>query len=448
MVRLYPDAETESKLRHLERDCRRAWNWMVKQVEEVLEARSAYAIRNGLVGPRPVRPDYDGLEPDAAKEAKTRHRDAVAEWSGAVHHATKDDPACQFRKFKETCDFYGERHDYQMLGRVIDWFYDDMEDRGQPVVRPVRPCAHLLQSLAKNYFTKSTGARRKRFRRAGDTMPLQVRSGDCFRLGDFGGRGRTHAGRDRNDSAPFYDCLVTFNGLRIRGRLPGRIPAGRVLEGVSIRRLADGWWASIKQEVPIRIPDAVVPGSVVGIDVGLVNVAAISEVRVATEGARVFADQPVVPDRKAVVVDNRRGASFVAAIAARQAVKKPVGRLQLRASRHTLHRIYNEVVKPLHDVETIKVERLVSTIGQMGSSKVSVMRTITELLRRRYGDRVREVAPHYTSQDCSQCGFRSKESWSYEHGRRGHCPSCGYQEDRDINAARNIAFKQPLPLTI
>jgi len=56
------------------------------------------------------------------------------------------------------------------------------------------------------------------------------------------------------------------------------------------------------------------------------------------------------------------------------------------------------------------------------------------------------VEPHFTSQDCSQCGVRSKESWSYEHGRYGECPSCGYRADRDVNAARNIAAKELIPL--
>jgi putative transposase len=98
---------------------------------------------------------------------------------------------------------------------------------------------------------------------------------------------------------------------------------------------------------------------------------------------------------------------------------------------------------PLADVtlSAHELQALVKNIGQMGSVKVSSMRTLKNMLVERYGDRVREVDPRFTSQDCSQCGHRSKESWSYAHGRFGQCPACGHREDRDVNAARNIASK-------
>lgn len=415
MIRLYPDAETEQKLLVLSERLRRCWNWLVGQTEDVIRAREAYAVRCGLVPVRPLRPDYDGMAPDEAKVAKSDHRAACANWSHAVHLATKDDPSCAFRTLKEwmqhlSCGGRADvRHDYQLFSRVCP------EDNAA-----VRPCAHAYQSLVKNYFTKGAGQRRKTFRRKGEVMPLQVRSGDCFSCGSFG---------DRGGKTGWYNCQVKFNGLKIRWRLPGRAPWGRVLEGVSITRQADGWWASIKQEIPIRqIPDAV-PGSVVGIDVGLDNMAAIAG---------------TVEKR----IENRRGKEYADMIAGRQAQKKEVGRLQQRAARHARHVIYNEIVKPLATVETVKVERLPKTIGQMGSSKASSMRTVVAILMDRYGSRVREVDPCYTSQDCSQCGHRSKESWGYEHGRIGQCPICGHREDRDLNAARNIARKEPLPLEV
>lgn len=45
------------------------------------------------------------------------------------------------------------------------------------------------------------------------------------------------------------------------------------------------------------------------------------------------------------------------------------------------------------------------------------------------------VAPHYTSQRCSQCGEMVEKSLSV---RTHLCPSCGYRDDRDVNAAKNI----------
>jgi putative transposase len=48
------------------------------------------------------------------------------------------------------------------------------------------------------------------------------------------------------------------------------------------------------------------------------------------------------------------------------------------------------------------------------------------------------VAPHYTSQNCSNCGEQVKKALSI---RTHVCPHCGYIADRDLNAALNILIK-------
>ncbi|MGB3510479.1 MAG: transposase [Microcoleaceae cyanobacterium] len=48
------------------------------------------------------------------------------------------------------------------------------------------------------------------------------------------------------------------------------------------------------------------------------------------------------------------------------------------------------------------------------------------------------VPPHFTSQDCSNCGQTVQKSLST---RTHKCPHCGYIADRDHNAARNILAK-------
>ena len=53
----------------------------------------------------------------------------------------------------------------------------------------------------------------------------------------------------------------------------------------------------------------------------------------------------------------------------------------------------------------------------------------------KYGRVTVAVPPHYTSQNCSNCGKTVKKSLSV---RTHHCPHCGYIEDRDVNAAKNI----------
>lgn len=452
MIRLYPDANTVLALKEIESFSRTVWNWLIKQTEDVLAARAAFAEREKLVPPRPPRLSseaYAGLSPEESKALRIEQSRKYLEWCGLVRTATKNHPACSFRKLRELLDHYGAKHDYQLLKQVISWRCErEVETgiRGEDAALP-KIGSSVLQALAKNYIQKSV--RRKKFRRSSDVMPLQTRSGTCFVAGDFGSRGGTHSGYK---GRPFFNCQISFNGLKIRGRLPGRAPWGRVLEGVSITHRADGWWASIKQEVPVRALPTPVAGTNIGLDVGLHHVVAFSDkVDVVRDGQR----------RKIDTVTNQRDIEFSERIAGRQAFATTIGdpeararyentthRLQIRASRHMRHVLYNEVVKPLESFEVIKIEQLTSKIGQMGSTRVSAMRRVRMMLVERYGDRVREVDCRYTSQDCSQCGHRSKESWSYEHGRYGKCPECGYREDRDVNAARNIAAKEPLPLAL
>jgi len=67
-----------------------------------------------------------------------------------------------------------------------------------------------------------------------------------------------------------------------------------------------------------------------------------------------------------------------------------------------------------------------------------------EILLKYYfnGVPVRFINPKNTSRTCSKCGYvRSRVT-----GRWFKCPICGFQLDRDLNAARNIAKRASLPL--
>lgn len=501
--RIYPTREDVAKLRSIQDDRRTVWNWLIKLAEDTLDANRAYAVRSadkgglGLdVGERPIKPDYAGMTPEESKAAKKAFTTACGEWGRKVYEATKGRPECAFRRLTgkpgtgSLVETYGCKYDYQLFQKVICWKYErKSEEAGEEVAPIVKPAAQTLQSLAKTYQqaltkTASKTKRRPKFRKAHEPMPLQTQSKVCFEMGDFGTRGATHRRAEGAPANLFYDCQIRFNGLRIRGRLPGRRPEGRILEGISIVEKADGWWASIKQELPIRTAPEPIPNTVVGIDVGLDNIAAISEVRVVTqpEEATFAAQGEAIDGSIPFIVPNIRDGRFSALIGTlqRQAQEarnardfvtadqkqNHAARLHLAAEQHIKHQIHNLILKPLERVETIKIEELKARIGQMGGSKkTSVMRTIRTLLIERFGDkttivdqpvgegnpllqknRVREVDPCYTSQDCSRCTKRSKESWSYEHGRVGSCGRCGYEADRDVNASRNVAAKPAEPL--
>jgi len=65
-----------------------------------------------------------------------------------------------------------------------------------------------------------------------------------------------------------------------------------------------------------------------------------------------------------------------------------------------------------------------------------------KLTSERLGVRVEEVNPAFTSQTCSRCGSKDKNS------RKGEvfaCTSCGYESDADVNASVNILKRFRLP---
>jgi putative transposase len=65
-----------------------------------------------------------------------------------------------------------------------------------------------------------------------------------------------------------------------------------------------------------------------------------------------------------------------------------------------------------------------------------------KLASERFGVQVEEVNPAFTSQTCSRCGTKDKNS------RKGEvfaCISCGYESDADVNASVNISKRFRLP---
>jgi transposase len=234
--------------------------------------------------------------------------------------------------------------------------------------------------------------------------------------------------------------------MKFLGKLPGRIPTGRIMQGVAISQQADGWYAAIKQVVPIRALPEAIPGSVIGVSMGLDVIAATSD------GEH---------DR---IIENPRNHDLSRKIAQMQSlesIQRPsadrttVSRLHQKMKRRVMHQLYNELVKPLAAVEMIKVEHESSDVGHLphewdgkASNQISVMRLGPALLKQRFGSRVREVECYGNSVTCSRCGEKSDESFGYREDPICKCGSCGAVIHRRINAARNVASKDTIPLEI
>jgi len=80
----------------------------------------------------------------------------------------------------------------------------------------------------------------------------------------------------------------------------------------------------------------------------------------------------------------------------------------------------------------VKNRHLAKSISDAGWS---TFRQWLEYFGFKYGKVTIAVPPHNTSQNCSNCGTKVRKSLS----TRTHiCPYCGFVEDRDVNAAKNI----------
>ena len=87
--------------------------------------------------------------------------------------------------------------------------------------------------------------------------------------------------------------------------------------------------------------------------------------------------------------------------------------------------------------ENLKVQGMVKNHHHAKSIADSAWRQLiqfTTYKAENAGKLVVQVNPYNTSQKCSHCGTLVKKSLSV----RIHTCTCGYEDDRDVNAAKNI----------
>lgn len=228
------------------------------------------------------------------------------------------------------------------------------------------------------------------------------------------------------------DLKTESKGFRFHGRTfrvfkSRPLPNGKICDGTNFSRNTKGHWF-LNVSVEVAEAQRRIPGSAVGIDLGLKSFAALST---------------------GEIVGNPRffhGYEAQLAIAQRAKKWRQVARLHskiVNARRDFQHKLSTRIVAEFDLVAVGNVNASSLAKTSMAKSVLdagwSSFRAMLAYKAIRHGATYLEVDEKLTTQTCSRCECVG--------GPRGHaglkkrhwcCPECGAFHDRDVNSARNI----------
>jgi putative transposase len=211
------------------------------------------------------------------------------------------------------------------------------------------------------------------------------------------------------------------------------------IKRVRVVRRADGYYVqfSIDQErTEYRVPT----NRMVGIDVGL------NHFYTDSCGSKVENPRFLRKASKALKRSQKRVSRRTKGSKNRLKAIKKLGRAHLKVSRRRKDfavKTARALVQSadLVAIEDLKVRNMVKNhhlAKSISDASWTLFRQWLEYFGKVFDVPVIAVAPHYTSQNCSNCGNEVKKALST---RTHKCPHCGYLDDRDTNAAINILMK-------
>lgn len=256
--------------------------------------------------------------------------------------------------------------------------------------------------------------------------------------------------------------------VRIGGKI--KLKKNEVLKHVTISREVDSWYISLCIEFrPKKLPKT---GKSVGIDVGSVRTYTRSDGKY----RKAFRDLPNVKATVKMIKQIQRQMAWK-----QECWKERTGRKKLKKSeiisnswlklKQELQKLHQHLRNIRQDwlhkaskllvtkfdviaVEDLKLKNMTKSAkgtakkpGKNVAAKSGLNRnlldnglgTLVSLLEykcRWYGKELVKVRPHYTSQTCSKCNFRSKKN--REDQATFVCKKCGLEMNADKNAAKNI----------
>jgi putative transposase len=215
------------------------------------------------------------------------------------------------------------------------------------------------------------------------------------------------------------------------------IPEDVTVKEVSIKKERTGeWYASFAVEGKEEPEKPENPDRRVGIDVGILKYAhdtdgrAVGSLDLQEDRERLKREQRSL-SRKQQGSNNWR----------EQRLQVAECHQQLRRKRHDfLHKLSNYYATEydLVAVEDLNVKSMLESAGNSQNTASAAWDSFTTMLEykcNREGTHFVGIEPAGTTKECASCGVESdKPLWVREHS----CPVCGFEMDRDANAALNI----------
>lgn len=251
--------------------------------------------------------------------------------------------------------------------------------------------------------------------------------------------------KGQHDSFYVANDKCTVQGKRIRLPKIGwvrmrealRFP-GKLMSAV-VSRTAERWFVSLAVQIP-DTPTVCENQAVVGVDLGVLTLATLST------GEKVDGSKPLRRLLKALRRCNRARARRVKGSANRAKARRKLAKLHYRiACQRTdvLHKLTTDfvrrfgviVIEDLHVAGMVKNHHLARAVSDMGFGALRRMLTY-----KAEAAGVQLVAADRwfpSSKLCSQCGV-VRESLPLSQ-RVFQCHDCGYEADRDVNAALNLS---------
>lgn len=249
-------------------------------------------------------------------------------------------------------------------------------------------------------------------------------------------------GKRRYDSFTYPQSGFSLDGKYLRLSKIGnvRIKCHRQIEGkiktCSIIRKNDRYYACFSCEVETVVHST---GNKVGIDLGIKHLAITSDgeffehpkyLRKSERKLRRL--QRMVSRRKKG--SNRRRKTVVLLSRLHEYIANQRKDASHKISRYLVNHYDLIAFEDLNIKGLVKNHNLAKSIVDAGWSQLVQFTTYKAEYA---GKQVIQVDPYHTSQTCSECGQIVKKTLK----DRTHQCSCGYVEDRDVNAARNILKK-------